>query len=157
MPKAQSKRSLQVGDRVPEFTAVIQDGSTIHLSDFLGKRALVLFFYPKDGTPVCTKEACAFRDSYEQFVDAGAEVIGVSSDSSERHRTFADKYNLSFPLICDTDSKLRGSFGVPANFGLFPGRVTYVIDRDGVVRLVFEAQFASNAHVRQALNAIEAL
>jgi len=145
---------LKVGDHAPDFSAMTQDGSTIHLSDFVGKRALVLFFYPKDGTPVCTKEACSFRDSYAQFVDAGAEVIGVSSDSEDSHRAFAQQHRLSFPLISDSDGSLRKSFGVPTTLGLFPGRVTYVIDKEGVVRLIFSAQFASDEHVQRALQAV---
>ncbi|MCA9267912.1 MAG: peroxiredoxin, partial [Planctomycetales bacterium] len=143
-----------VGDYAPNFTAKTQDGETIRLSDFVGQRGLVLFFYPKDGTPICTKEACAFRDSYEQFVDAGAEVVGVSSDSADSHREFAARHKLSFPLIADTQGALRKKFGVAATLGLFPGRVTYVIDKEGIVRLVFSAQFASSEHVRQALGAL---
>jgi peroxiredoxin Q/BCP len=147
---------LEVGDQAPEFSAMTQDGKTIGLSDYVGKRGLVIFFYPKDGTPVCTKEACAFRDSYEQFADAGAEVIGVSGDTNESHREFAQEHKLSFPLISDTDGTLRKAFGVPKTLGLFPGRVTYVIDKEGIVRLIFSAQFASHEHVQQALQAIDA-
>lgn len=145
---------LEVGDHAPEFVATTQDGKTIRLADYVGKRGLVLFFYPKDGTPICTKEACAFRDSYEQFVDAGTEVIGVSSDTDESHREFAREHQLSFPLISDTDGSLRTAFGVPKTPGLFPGRVTYVIDKEGIIRLIFSAQFASHEHVRQALKAV---
>lgn len=128
----------------------------IHLSDFLGKGAVVLFFYPRDGTPVCTKQACSFRDSYELFVDAGAAVIGVSSDSPEIHRDFARQHGLPFPLISDAGGALRKAFGVPKSFGLLPGRVTYVIDKEGIVRLIYSAQFASKEHVRQALRAVDA-
>lgn len=145
---------LKVGDTAPDFVATTQDGSAIQLSDFVGKRGLVLFFYPRDGTPVCTKEACAFRDSYEQFVEAGVEVIGVSSDSTESHQTFAREHNLSFPLISDENGSLRKLFGVPSTLGLFPGRVTYVIDKEGVIRLIFSAQFASDEHVQRALQAV---
>ena len=135
----------------PDFSATTHDGKRIRLSDYLGKRGLVLFFYPKDGTPICTKEACAFRDSYEQFAAAGADVIGVSADSDERHRAFARQYKLSFPLISDADGSLRKAFAVPKTMGLFPGRVTYVIDREGIIQHIFSAQFASDEHVRQAL------
>lgn len=148
--------SLAVGDRAPDFTATTHDGRTIRLSDYVGKRALVLFFYPKDGTPICTKEACAFRDSYEQFTAIGADVIGVSSDSESSHRDFASRYRLSFPLISDQDGSLRQAFRVPSTMGLLPGRVTYVIDREGIIRQVFSAQFASDEHVRQALQALGA-
>jgi peroxiredoxin Q/BCP len=121
----------------------------------LGKKLVVLFFYPKDNTPVCTKEACAFRDSYEKFTAAGAEVIGVSSDSPATHRAFAEKHRLPFPIISDHDRALRQLFGVPNPLGLIPGRVTYVIDRQGVVRLVFSALLASDDHVRRALAAVQ--
>ncbi|MFN6190243.1 MAG: peroxiredoxin [Planctomycetia bacterium] len=124
-------KSLTVGDPAPHFEAVLQDGSTFKLADLLGKKIVVLFFYPKDHTPVCTKEACAFRDSYEKFVAAGAEVIGVSSDSAASHRSFAEKHRLPFPIISDHDRGLRRVFGVPNPLGFIPGRVTYVIDRQG--------------------------
>jgi thioredoxin-dependent peroxiredoxin len=145
---------IRVGDRAPDFSGTTQDGSVIRLSDVLKKRVVVLFFYPKDGTPVCTKEACSFRDSYRQFLDAGAEVIGISSDSAETHRDFAKQHDLSFQLISDEGGSLRKSFGVPRTLGLFPGRVTYVIDRTGIVRLIFSAQFATEEHVRRALGAV---
>lgn len=147
---------LAVGDVAPRFTAVLQDGSTFDSSTVLGKKTVVLFFYPKDNTPVCTKEACAFRDSYEAFAAAGAEVIGVSSDTPATHRAFAEKHRLPFPIISDHDRRLRGLFGVPNPLGVIPGRVTYVIDRHGVVRLVFSALFASDDHVRKALDAVRA-
>lgn len=146
---------IQVGDRAPDFSGTTQDGSTIHLSDFLAKRVVVLFFYPRDGTPICTKEACSFRDSYRQFVDAGAEVVGISSDSAETHRDFAHQHDLPFHLISDAEGSLRKAFGVPRTLGLLPGRVTYVIDKEGIVRLIFSAQFASEEHVRQALMAVD--
>lgn len=146
--------ALAVGDRAPLFQATLQDGSRFDLADVIGKKAIVLFFYPKDNTPVCTKEACAFRDSYEQFVAAGAEVIGVSSDSPSSHQAFTAKHRLPFPIISDADRSLRRLFGVPTPLGFIPGRVTYVIDRQGVIRLVFSALFASDEHVRKALAAV---
>jgi peroxiredoxin Q/BCP len=145
---------FKVGDRAPDFSAATHDGKTIRLSDYLQKRGLVLFFYPKDGTPICTQEACAFRDSYQQFADAGADVIGVSGDTADSHRSFAQRHGLSFPLISDVDGSLRRAFAVPKTMGLFPGRVTYVIDKDGIIRQIFSAQFASDEHVRQALKAL---
>lgn len=151
----ESMAGLNVGDRAPDFSATTGDGKTIRLADFLGKRALVLFFYPKDGTSICTAEACAFRDSYDKFVQAGADVIGVSSDDEASHQSFARDHKLSFPLISDTKGKLRKTFAVPKTLGLFPGRVTYVIDKEGIIRQIFSAQFASDEHVRQALAAVE--
>jgi peroxiredoxin Q/BCP len=149
--------TIQVGDSAPDFTATTPDGQTLRLSDFLGRRAVVLFFYPRDGTPVCTKEACAFRDSYEKFAEAGAEVIGVSADSDQKHRAFAAEHRLPFHLVSDADGSLRKAFGVPKPLlGLLPGRTTYVIDKAGIVRLTFSALFASDEHVRQALEAVQA-
>lgn len=145
---------LKVGDRAPDFSATTQDEQLIRLSEYLGERGLVLFFYPKDGTPICTKEVCSFRDSYERFVNAGTEVIGVSSDSTKRHRDFAKEHKLSFPLVSDADGSLRKLYGVPKTLGLLPGRATYVIDKHGIIRLIFSAQLASDEHVQQALEAV---
>jgi len=146
--------TVQVGDTAPTFTAPLQDGETFDSATLLGRKWLVLFFYPKDNTPVCTREACAFRDSYEAFVAAGAEVVGVSSDSAATHARFAEKHRLPFPIVADTDRRLRRLFGVVNPLGVIPGRVTYVIDREGVVRLVYAALFASDEHVKQALAAV---
>jgi len=146
--------ALAVGDTAPPFTATLQDGETFDSGSLIGRKSLVLFFYPKDNTPVCTQQACAFRDAYEQFVKADVEVIGVSSDSPESHRRFAEKHRLPFPIISDSDSSLRKLFGVPRALGIFPGRVTYVIDRTGVVRLVYNATLAAEPHVRKALEAV---
>ena len=149
-----SASAIEVGDKAPLFTATLQDGGTFDAASLRGKKALVLFFYPKDNTPVCTQQACAFRDAYEQFVKADVEVIGVSSDSPESHRRFAAKHRLPFPIISDPDSSLRKLFGVPRAWGIFPGRVTYVIDKEGVVRLVYNATLAAEPHVRKALEAV---
>lgn len=146
--------SLKIGDRAPDFTAKTSTGDTIRLADYIGKKGLVLFFYPKDGTAVCTKEACAFRDSYSQFVDAGAEVIGISSDSDQSHLGFAQQNRLNFPLISDSDGALRKRFAVPKTLGIIPGRVTYVIDKDGIIRQIYSAMMASDEHVKQALAAL---
>ena len=148
-------KRLQVGDVAPNFTVTTHDGQAISLADYRGKSAVVLFFYPKDGTSICTQEACAFRDSYEKFAEIGAVVIGVSSDTNESHRQFAKDHRLSYPLISDQDGTLRKLFTVPNNFGLLPGRVTYVIDSQGIIRLIFNAAFASQGHVQQALQALE--
>lgn len=146
--------NLRIGDLAPDFSATTHDGNRLHLSDYVGRCGLVLFFYPKDGTSLCTKEACAFRDSYENFIAAGVEVIGVSGDTEESHREFIRQHKLSFPLISDTDGKLRKTFEVTKTIGLIPGRVTYVIDKQGVIRQIFSAQFASDEHVQQALAAV---
>lgn len=145
---------LAAGDAAPSFTATTSDGKRINLSDYLGNRGLVLFFYPKDGTPVCTKEACAFRDSYEKFVEAGFEVIGVSSDSDESHQEFSSQHRLSFPLISDADGSMRKLFGVKNTLGFIPGRETFVIDKSGKIQLVYSALLASDDHVKRALDVV---
>jgi thioredoxin-dependent peroxiredoxin len=150
-------KPIQTGDRAPTFTAQAHNGQQISLADFLGKNVVVLYFYPKDDTPVCTKEACAFRDAYEDFVQAGAVVIGVSSDSPERHQAFASGHRLPFLLLADVGGALRKAFGVPKTLGLLPGRVTYVIDKTGIVRHVFSSQFSADRHVAEALEIVRKL
>ncbi len=149
--------SVAVGDQAPDFTVTSHDGQEIRLSDYRDEKVVVLFFYPKNGTPMCTKEACAFRDSYEQFIKAGAVVIGVSADSAESHRKFATNNQLPFVLVSDKDRLLRRAFAVPKTMGFLPGRVTYVIDKSGVVRLLFNAQLTTDRHVSEALKAIQEL
>ena len=148
---------VQVGDRAPDFTLTDQEGRTVRLSDFRGRKAVVLYFYPKDDTPGCTKEACAFRDQYQDFQDAGAAVIGVSSDSEESHAKFVTKYRLPFTLVADRSGTVRKEYGVPATLGLLPGRVTYVIDTEGVVRHVFNSQLQATQHVSEALRILKGL
>jgi peroxiredoxin Q/BCP len=148
---------VKVGDAAPEFDLADAEGRQVRLSDFRGKRSVVLYFYPKDDTPGCTKEACSFRDSYESFKDAGAEVIGVSSDSGESHRKFSAKFKLPFTLVTDTGGAVRKRYGVPATLGVLPGRVTFVIDRDGVVRHVFNSQLQATKHVDEALAVLKRL
>lgn len=150
-------KPLTVGDRAPDVSAVAHDGRRVALSEFFGRGAVVLFFYPKDGTSVCTKEVCAFRDAYEDFVQAGAVVLGVSSDGEESHRRFAERQNLPFTLLSDPDKALRRAFGVPKTWGFLPGRVTYILDRDGIIRHVFNAQFTADRHVVEALATVRQL
>ena len=150
-------KSVQVGDHAPDFTLPNQSGEPVRLSDFLGKTDIVLYFYPKDDTSGCTAEACSFRDSYEVFKDAGAEVIGVSSDSAESHQRFAAKNRLPFTLLSDAGGALRKRYGVSATFGLLPGRVTYIIDKQGVVRNIFSSQFTPEKHISEALKTLQAL
>jgi peroxiredoxin Q/BCP len=150
-------RGIQVGDKAPDFTLPSQSGEPVRLYDRLGERAIVLYFYPKDNTPGCTAEACAFRDSYEVFTDAGAEVIGVSSDSVARHSGFAGQHKLPFTLLSDQGGRVRKSYGVPAKLGVVPGRVTYVIDRGGTVRHVFNSMTNIGQHVSEALEVVRQL
>jgi len=153
-----TKGKVGVGDVAPDFTLPSQSGEEVSLRDFIGrKRAIVLFFYPKDDTPGCTKEACSFRDGYEQFEELQAEVIGISSDSVRSHERFVEKHGLPFVLLSDERGEVRKLYGVPNTLGLFPGRVTYVIDEEGVVRHVFSSQLQAARHVEQALEALEAI
>lgn len=141
----------------PDFTLPDQNGRPVRLVDLLRSKAVVLYFYPKDETLVCTTEACAFRDAYEVFTDAGAEVIGVSDDSVESHQAFAGHHRLPFILVADTDGGVRKRYGVGKFLGLLPGRVTFVIDRGGVIRQVFSSRFGATAHVETALRTLQAL
>ena len=152
-----TKDRVDVGSKAPDFTLPSQSGELVNLSDFLGHKPAVLFFYPKDGTPGCTKQASAFRDGYEEFGKLDAEVIGISSDSVESHRSFAEKHSLPFLLLSDEGGKVRMLYGVPSTFGLFPGRVTYVIDAEGVVRHVFASQLDMEKHVEKAREALGSL
>jgi peroxiredoxin Q/BCP len=151
-----TKVKVDVGSKVPNFTLPSQSGEMVSLGDFLGKKPVVLFFYPKDDTPGCTKEVCAFRDEYERFKELNAEVIGISSDSVESHERFADKHKLPFALLSDRGEKVRRLYGVPNTFGLFPGRVTYVIDQEGVVRHIFTSQIGVEKHVTEAVSFLSA-
>ena len=148
MPEHQA---VGVGDLAPDFTLPSSTGEMVSLSDFRGKSEVVLFFYPKDNTPGCTAQACAFRDSHEAFMEAGAEVIGISSDSEESHRQFAKLWSLPFLLLSDSKGEVRACYGVFRTLGLFPGRVTYLIDRAGVVRHVFSSQLQTGRHVKEML------
>jgi thioredoxin-dependent peroxiredoxin len=150
-------RGIRVGDTAPDFTLPSQSGDPVRLRDRLGDRVVVLYFYPKDETPGCTAEACAFRDSHEAFTDAGAEVIGISSDSAGRHVSFAGRHQLPFTLLSDQGGGVRKSYGVPALLGVLPGRVTYVIDRTGTVRHVFNSMTNIGQHVSDALDVVRRL
>jgi peroxiredoxin Q/BCP len=148
--------ALAPGDTAPLIALDDQDG-TERRSDQLDGKALVLFFYPKDDTPGCTMEACAFRDSYADLQGLGAEVWGVSGDDAASHRRFATRHRLPFPLLVDAGNRVRRAFGVPSVLGLLPGRVTYVIDGHGVVRHVFNNLLDGPAHRREALEALRGL
>ncbi|MBN9391781.1 MAG: peroxiredoxin [Chloroflexi bacterium] len=150
-----STNKVEVGASAPDFTLPNSQGKPVKLSDYKGRSAVVLYFYPKDNTPGCTAEACSFRDSYDVFKEAGAEVIGVSSDSSDSHQGFADKHALPFVLLSDQGGSVRKLYGVPTTFGLLPGRVTYVIDKDGIVRHIFNSQFGATKHVEEALRILK--
>ncbi|MFN3754405.1 peroxiredoxin [Flavobacterium sp.] len=149
--------ALQVGDKILNFSAIDTNGNQFESDSVVGKKSLVIYFYPKDDTRVCTEQACSFRDQYEDFKALGAEVIGVSSDSVKSHQKFAKQYRLPFILLSDSDKKLRKLFGVPNDLlGLIPGRVTYVIDKDGIVQLVFNSM-SGKIHIQKALEILKRL
>ena len=148
---------IKVGDKLPIFESKDQNGNDFHIASVLHEKVLIIYFYPKDDTPGCTKQACFFRDQYEEFKDLGAEVIGISGDSVKSHKKFADDYKLPFTLLSDGDKQLRKLFGVPTNLlGFLPGRVTYVVDKEGVVRLVFDSMNADN-HFSKVVEAVKKL
>lgn len=149
-------QALRSGDPAPLIALADQNGIE-RRSDALAGKALVLFFYPKDDTPGCTIEACAFRDSYSDLQALGAEVWGVSGDDAASHQRFASRHALPYPLLVDRGNRLRQAFGVPAVLGLLPGRVTYVIDGQGVIRHIFNNLLDGAAHRREAIEALQRL
>jgi thioredoxin-dependent peroxiredoxin len=153
----QTKDNIGIGSKAPDFTLPSQSGEMVNLTDLLDGKPVVLFFYPKDDTPGCTKQACAFRDNYEEFSKLDAEVVGISSDSVESHRSFAKKHGLPFTLLSDEGGKVRKLYGVSNTLGLFPGRVTYVLDEQGVIRHVFSSQLGARRHVEEALEILTSI
>ena len=146
--------ALAIGTAAPDFELPDQDGNFVRLSAFRGKTAVVLYFYPKDDTRGCTVQACRFRDDFEKFRAAGAEILGISGDSGESHRAFAEKYGLPFRLLSDRDGLVRKLYGVKKRFGVIPGRVTFVIDRGGILRFVFSSLSEPVRHVDEALASV---
>ena len=150
--------ALKVGDKIPAFSLPDQDGKKFNINNLVSKKALVIYFYPKDETAGCTKQACAFRDSYQDFKDAGAEVIGISSDSEESHGSFADHHHLPFILLSDKDNIVRNLFGVPTDLlGLIPGRVTYIINKQGIISYIFNSQLRIDKHISESLRILNGL
>lgn len=146
------------GSKVPAFELKDQYGELFSLDSVIGKKNLVIYFYPKDDTPGCTKEACSFRDQFAVFADADAMVIGISAQSVESHLAFAEKHRLNYLLLSDTDNKVRKLFGVPSNlFGLIPGRVTYIVDKKGEVVYIFNSQMDAEKHVDEAVRILQAM
>jgi peroxiredoxin Q/BCP len=145
---------VKEGDIAPDISLPYKNGVPRRLFDILGEKWTVVYFYPRDGTAGCTAQACSFRDAYQDLSDEGATVIGISSDTSNSHSSFAEKYNLPFILLSDKEGKAREEFGVPKSLGLLPGRVTYLIDNKKVVRLVFNSQTRATEHVKKVLEYI---
>lgn len=152
----QKMEELSIGSRVPKFELKDQNDHLFQLDSVLGKKNLVIYFYPKDDSPGCTKEACAFRDQFAVFEEADALIIGISAQSVESHLKFAKKHRLNYTLLSDTGNKIRKLFGVPNNFfGLIPGRVTYLIDKEGKVIYLFNSQIKAEKHVEEALRILQ--
>jgi peroxiredoxin Q/BCP len=152
-----TREAVRVGDVAPDFSLPTQTGEQVTLQQFRGDKVVVLYFYPADNTPGCTREACAFRDSYEVFTQAGAQVIGVSLDSVDSHEQFAAKHSLPFLLLSDEGGMVRDAYGIRPILGVLPGRVTFVIDRTGVVRYAFSSVTRIGAHVEGALAVVQSL
>ena len=151
-------KQISEGDKFPSFRLPNQEGQIIDSTNFLGRKPLVIYFYPKDETAGCTAQACAFRDSYQDFRDAGAEVIGISSDSSDDHQKFAEHHRLPFVLLADAKGEFRNTVGVPGSMlGLLPGRVTYIIDKAGIVRYIFNSQLNIKKHISESLKVLTSL
>ncbi len=150
------KNPLKVGDTIPSFSLQDQNGDWFKSESVIGKQTAVIYFYPKDETPGCTKEACKFRDEFEVFTDLKARVIGISSDNVASHKKFAEKYHLPFTLLADVHKEVRHLFGVPkSTLGLLPGRVTYIIDKKGVIIDIFNSQFKAEKHIAEAIKALK--
>ena len=148
---------MKINDTLKPFTATDQNGNTFDVSPYLGKKPLVIYFYPKNFTPGCTTEACSFRDSYQDFQDFGAEVIGISGDSESSHQRFAKKYDLPFTLLSDKAGKLRKQFGVKKSLlGLLPGRETFIFDENAKLIDRFNSLDAK-PHIRKALKTVKTI
>ena len=149
---------LKPGERVPHFNLPDQRGEMVDITNLIGKKNLVIYFYPKDFTSGCTLEACRFRDEYETFKEHDAEVIGINSEDSSRHQSFAKSYDLNFILLSDKDRKVEKLFGVKRIFlGLLTGRVSFVVDKQGIVRHVFTSRSQATKHVEEALKVLKSL
>lgn len=150
--------TIKKGDECPIFSLPNQDGKMVNIQEFIGGKNLVIFFYPKDNSWGCTKEVCSFQESHNEFEDLDCEVIGISTDSVESHKSFSKKHHLNFTLLSDSKDVVRNMFGVPGSFlGLMKGRVTYVIDKSGIVKGVFNSQINSVGHISKAIKLLQKL
>jgi len=147
---------IKIGDTIPEFALQDQNGNLFNINSVLGKKNLVIYFYPKDDSHGCTAQACSFQDQFEVFKEADAVIIGISGQSVQSHKEFAIKHRLTFTLLSDEGNKIRKQFGVPTNLlGLIPGRVTYVADKSGKVTYIFNSQTQATKHVDEALRILK--
>jgi len=150
--KNNAMNEIKTGSTIPQFALADQNGNLFNINSVLGKKNLVIYFYPKDDSHGCTAQACSFQDQFEVFREADAVIIGISGQSVESHKEFALKHRLTFTLLSDEGNKIRKQFGVPTNlFGLLPGRVTYVADKTGKVIYIFDSQTQATKHVDEAL------
>jgi thioredoxin-dependent peroxiredoxin len=153
-----SMNKIKIGSSIPSFTLPDQNGNLFDINSLIGKKNLVIYFYPKDDSPGCTAQACSFRDQFEVFREADAMIIGISGQSVESHKEFAEKHRLSFTLLSDEGDKLRKQFGVPTNLlGILPGRVTYIADKSGKIIYIFDSQMKATRHVDEALRILKEL
>ena len=154
--KNNTMNEIKIGSSIPSFTLPDQNGNLFDINSVLGKKNLVIYFYPKDDSPGCTAQACSFQDQFEVFKEADAVIIGISGQSVESHKEFALKHRLTFTLLSDEGNKIRKQFGVPTNLlGLLPGRVTYIADKTGKVIYVFNSQINATKHVDEALRILK--
>lgn len=151
----EADNAVKVGSKIPSFSLKDQNGNIFDINSVIGKKKLVIYFYPKDDTPGCTKQACTFRDQFEAFKKENALVIGISGQSVESHKAFAEKHHLSFTLLSDEDNTVRKLFGVPTTMGMIPGRVTYVVDLSGKVVYIFNSQSEVEKHVSEAIRVLK--
>ena len=146
---------MNINSLCPLFKSLDDEGIEFDIANYIGKKTIVIFFYPKDDTPGCTIEACSFRDQYNIFSDLDCKVIGISSDSVKSHQNFKSKYNLPYTLLSDPEKKIRSLFKVPSHlFGLIAGRVSYVIDKKGMIKGIFNSQLNPTSHVKKTINCI---
>lgn len=149
--------TLRVGDKAPDFELRDQHGAMVRLSTLLGQKPVVLFFYPRDDSPICTREVCAFRDAYADFAAAGAEVLGISMDGTESHESFSAKHGLPYRILSDGKKEVLALYGIKTILGFMPERVTFVIGKDGVIRHVYNALLRGAKHAEGALAALKKL
>ena len=140
-----------VGEKFPDFNLGTSLGQPLRMDDLLGKWS-VFFFYPKDDSPGCTVQSCRFRDDYSEYEKIGVQLIGVSSDSVNSHQTFAEKHRLPFPLLADANGHLRAELKIPKSMGFLPGRATFIVDGEGIIRLVYNSQLRFKQHSKVALD-----
>jgi peroxiredoxin Q/BCP len=150
--------SITIGDTCPTFTLLNQVGKEINIQDFIGTKNIIIYFYPKDNTPGCTKEACSFRDAMQDLNNLNCEVFGISADSVSSHKTFAERFRLTFNLLSDENNSVRKQFKVPANlFGLIPGRVTYIINQEGKIIHIINSQTNPEKHINETIEVVKGL